>query len=195
MSRMLRSVRKEIILDFEQSVVRQSFDAGGQPFGVASSIQSGSLIFTPSKRTHYNVSQGILSSEESPSKRNLLSTPIARNPRLQNFSSGTGECRSSGDVGGFHTELKLRRADGTEVEWWVIMLAYYAYKLHPRVDSASKIQEPEDVDWVILVELLNLYIDPRGYKVILEMMIHRPCGAFNMSATCIQGDKCTKSFP
>ncbi|GKF48540.1 hypothetical protein Tco_0141791, partial [Tanacetum coccineum] len=61
------------------------------------------------------------------------------------------------------------------------------------VDSASKIQEPKDVDRVILAELPDPQIDPRGYKVVSEMMIHGPCGTVNMSA--MQGDKCTMSFP
>ncbi|GKB30132.1 hypothetical protein Tco_0869533 [Tanacetum coccineum] len=42
---------------------------------------------------------------------------------------------------GFHTELKLRRADGRGEERRVTMLAYYAYRLHPmcvyRVSSYS----------------------------------------------------------
>ncbi|GJW09054.1 DNA helicase [Tanacetum coccineum] len=57
------------------------------------------------------------------------------------------------------------------------------------VDSTSKIQEPEDVDWVISAELPDPHIDPRGYKVVSEMMINGPCSAVNMSATCMQGDK------
>ncbi|GJX83123.1 DNA helicase [Tanacetum coccineum] len=194
---------------------------------------------------------------------------------------------------GFHTELKLRRADGSEEERQVMMLAYYAYQLHPRdyttlfkegsgmalklvtklyfqclsygglaiykkiygryleltaadrpvivcrvfeqkihaflnflksekifgtvtgvlyivefqkrglphchtllwVDSANKIQEPKDVDRVISAELPDPQIDPHTYKFVSEMMIHGSCGAINMSATCMQGDKCTKSFP
>ncbi|GJY62727.1 DNA helicase [Tanacetum coccineum] len=62
------------------------------------------------------------------------------------------------------------------------------------VDSASKIQEPEDVDRLISAELPDPQTDPEGYKVISEMMIHGPCGAANMSATCMQGNKCTKEF-
>ncbi|GKF25710.1 hypothetical protein Tco_0081604 [Tanacetum coccineum] len=62
-------------------------------------------------------------------------------------------------------------------------------------DSTSKIQEPEDIDRVISSELPDIQIDPHGYKVVLEMMIHGPCGVVNMSATCKQGDKCTKNFP
>ncbi|GKD42147.1 DNA helicase, partial [Tanacetum coccineum] len=43
------------------------------------------------------------------------------------------------------------------------------------VDSASKIQDPKYVDRVILAELPDPQIDPRGYKVVSEMMIHGPC--------------------
>ncbi|GJT92567.1 DNA helicase [Tanacetum coccineum] len=43
------------------------------------------------------------------------------------------------------------------------------------VDSASKIQEPKDVDRVISAELPDPQIDPRSYKVVSEMMIHGPC--------------------
>ncbi|GJS42848.1 DNA helicase [Tanacetum coccineum] len=63
------------------------------------------------------------------------------------------------------------------------------------VDSASKIQEPEDVDRLISAELPDPQADPQGYKVVSEMMIHEPYDAANMSVTCMQGDKCTKGFP
>ncbi|GJW37723.1 DNA helicase [Tanacetum coccineum] len=101
---------------------------------------------------------------------------------------------------GFHTELKLRQADGSENKRRVTMLAYYAYQLHTQcglphchtlvwVDSASKIQEPEDVDRLISAELPDPQTNPQGYKVVSGMMIHGPCGAANMSSTCMQGDK------
>ncbi|GJV28186.1 DNA helicase [Tanacetum coccineum] len=111
---------------------------------------------------------------------------------------------------GFHTELKLRQAGGSENERRVMMLTYYAYQLHPRggprymyahyldalaicrkLDSVSKIQEPEDVDRLILAELPDPQTNPQGYKVVSEMMIHGPCGA----ATCMQVNKCIKGFP
>ncbi|GJX26664.1 DNA helicase [Tanacetum coccineum] len=63
------------------------------------------------------------------------------------------------------------------------------------VDSESKIQGHEDVNGLISAELPDLQTDPQGYKVVLEMMIHGPCGDVNMSATCMQRDKCTKNFP
>ncbi|GJT22006.1 hypothetical protein Tco_0891943 [Tanacetum coccineum] len=52
------------------------------------------------------------------------------------------------------------------------------------VDSASKIQSPEDVDRFISAKLPDLNVDPHRYKIVLEMMIHGPCGAANLSAPC-----------
>ncbi|GKA38408.1 DNA helicase [Tanacetum coccineum] len=50
------------------------------------------------------------------------------------------------------------------------------------VDSTSKIQSPEDVDRFILAKLPDPNVDPHGYKIVLEMMIHGPCRAANLSA-------------
>ncbi|GJS14943.1 DNA helicase [Tanacetum coccineum] len=63
------------------------------------------------------------------------------------------------------------------------------------VDSESKIRSPEDVDRFILAELPDPSVDPQGYKIVSEMMMHGPCGPANPSATCTQGDKCNKIFP
>nr|GEX73577.1 helitron helicase-like domain-containing protein [Tanacetum cinerariifolium] len=67
------------------------------------STQSGSPTLTSSKRARYNVSQRTLSSEESPSKRNRLSTLRARNTRLPKITSATGQCHSSGHIGASDT--------------------------------------------------------------------------------------------
>ncbi|GJV54521.1 hypothetical protein Tco_1450262 [Tanacetum coccineum] len=63
------------------------------------------------------------------------------------------------------------------------------------VDSKSKIKSAEDVDQYISAELLDPRIDPDGYNIVSEMMMHGPCGAANMKASCMKGDKCGKSFP
>ncbi|GJV77845.1 hypothetical protein Tco_1509429 [Tanacetum coccineum] len=135
-TRMPRSMGKEIILDFEQLAVRmapskwdsrrvrlkpryyrddrygclfqqsgsvetqgQSSDMGGKPFGVAS---TGFLLTTGDNIDFIPV--GMLSFEESPLKRNCLSTPRARNAHLQKFTSATGQCRSFGHTGGVSYE-------------------------------------------------------------------------------------------
>ncbi|GJU05005.1 DNA helicase [Tanacetum coccineum] len=63
------------------------------------------------------------------------------------------------------------------------------------VDSESKIKSAEDVDKYISAELPDPRIDPDGYNIVSETMMHGPCGAANMKASCIKGDKCGKSFP
>ncbi|GKF83482.1 hypothetical protein Tco_0245138, partial [Tanacetum coccineum] len=45
---------------------------------------------------------------------------------------------------GFHTELKLRRANGSKRERWVMMLTYYAYQLHPRQNRLDFIRKKQN---------------------------------------------------
>ncbi|GKA96641.1 DNA helicase [Tanacetum coccineum] len=63
------------------------------------------------------------------------------------------------------------------------------------VDSASRIRIVEDVDRFISAELPDPRIDPEGYNVVSELMMHGPCGAVSMKAPCMKGDKCSKKFP
>ncbi|XP_071718050.1 uncharacterized protein [Rutidosis leptorrhynchoides] len=52
-----------------------------------------------------------------------------------------------------------------------------------------------NIDDYILAELPDPTIDPLGYKVVSEFMIHGPCGAINVSAPCVDHFVCTKKFP
>ncbi|GJW62962.1 DNA helicase [Tanacetum coccineum] len=63
------------------------------------------------------------------------------------------------------------------------------------VDSASKIRMPEQVDQFISAELPDPTIDPDGYRVVSELMMHDPCGAANLKASCMKASKCSKNFP
>nr|GEU97982.1 DNA helicase [Tanacetum cinerariifolium] len=63
------------------------------------------------------------------------------------------------------------------------------------VDSAIRIRIAEDVDPFILAELPDLRIDPEGYNVVLELMMHGPCGAVSLKSPYMKGDKCSKKFP
>ncbi|GJT65827.1 DNA helicase [Tanacetum coccineum] len=63
------------------------------------------------------------------------------------------------------------------------------------VTGESKIKEAQDVDRFVSVELPDPEVDPEGYRVVSEMMMHGPCGAAKMSAPCMKGDKCSKNFP
>ena len=63
------------------------------------------------------------------------------------------------------------------------------------ISSADRIQTAQDVDRYISAELPDPVIDPQGYKIVSEMMMHGPCGAANLNAPCMDGANCTKNFP
>ncbi|GJX35011.1 DNA helicase [Tanacetum coccineum] len=37
--------------------------------------------------------------------------------------------------------------------------------------------------------------DPKGYKLVTELMMHGPCGSANLDAPCMQNGPCNKHFP
>nr|GEV76490.1 DNA helicase [Tanacetum cinerariifolium] len=55
------------------------------------------------------------------------------------------------------------------------------------VIGASRIRIVKDVDRFISVELSNPRIDPEGYNVVSELMMHGPCGAVSLKAPCMKG--------
>ncbi|GJS83376.1 DNA helicase [Tanacetum coccineum] len=63
------------------------------------------------------------------------------------------------------------------------------------VDSKNKITDASQIDEYISAELPDPVKDPKGYKLVSELMLHGPCGAANLSAPCTQNGTCNKSFP
>nr|GEU70813.1 DNA helicase [Tanacetum cinerariifolium] len=63
------------------------------------------------------------------------------------------------------------------------------------MDSASRIRIAEDVDRFISAKLPDPRIDPEGYNIVSELMMHGPCGAVSLKAPCIKGDKYSKKNP
>ncbi|GJX86457.1 DNA helicase [Tanacetum coccineum] len=63
------------------------------------------------------------------------------------------------------------------------------------VDLKNKITDASHIDEYIFAELPDPVKDPRGYKVVSELMLHGPCGAANLSAPCTQNGTCNKKFP
>ena len=51
------------------------------------------------------------------------------------------------------------------------------------------------VDGFICAEIPDLSVDPLGYALVDEFMIHGPCGHYNKNCPCMQGDRCSKHFP
>ncbi|GJX31614.1 DNA helicase [Tanacetum coccineum] len=54
------------------------------------------------------------------------------------------------------------------------------------VDSKSELQDAQHIDEFIFAEILDPVKDSRGYKLVTELMMHRPCGSANSSASCTE---------
>ncbi|GJW45845.1 DNA helicase, partial [Tanacetum coccineum] len=63
------------------------------------------------------------------------------------------------------------------------------------VDSKDKIQNASEVDRCISAELPDPDTDPKGYRVVSEMMVHGPCGLLHSDAVCMKEGKFGKNFP
>ena len=64
------------------------------------------------------------------------------------------------------------------------------------VRESHRVRAHTDVDRYVSAELPDPAVDPEGYRVISEFMMHGPCGLVNPSAPCMRGsDVCTKKFP
>ncbi|WVZ62106.1 hypothetical protein U9M48_011891, partial [Paspalum notatum var. saurae] len=56
-------------------------------------------------------------------------------------------------------------------------------------------QTAEDVDKYISAELPDPKVDPLGFSLVQEFMIHGPCGHANPSSQCMKDGKCSKRYP
>ncbi|KAI9558408.1 hypothetical protein GHT06_015188 [Daphnia sinensis] len=63
------------------------------------------------------------------------------------------------------------------------------------IDERDAPATAEDVDATICAEIPNRTTHPRLYKSVMTHMIHGPCGLTNTKSPCMDGDKCSKSFP
>lgn len=63
------------------------------------------------------------------------------------------------------------------------------------LDNEYKCKTPEDIDSIISSKLPSQLLDPLGYEVVSQLMMHGPCGVANPSCTCMKDNKCSKYFP
>nr|GEX85778.1 DNA helicase [Tanacetum cinerariifolium] len=62
------------------------------------------------------------------------------------------------------------------------------------VDSKNKLQDAQQIDNYISTEIPNSVHDPRGYKLVTELMMHEPSGASSSCAACMQEGSCSRHF-
>lgn len=63
------------------------------------------------------------------------------------------------------------------------------------IDSKSKPRTVAEIDKIICAEIPNRRIDPLGYHLVTQHMIHGPCGSDRPSSPCMARGKCTRHFP
>ena len=51
------------------------------------------------------------------------------------------------------------------------------------------------IDHFICAEIPDIELDPLGYALVDEFMIHGSCGNDNKKCPCMKDDKCSKNFP
>ncbi|XP_063980943.1 uncharacterized protein LOC135164482 [Diachasmimorpha longicaudata] len=72
------------------------------------------------------------------------------------------------------------------------------YFLVSHVDGYIRLNDkirPEEIEQIISAEIPDPLIDQELFGIVSKHMIHGPCGAFNMTSSCMENGKCKKKFP
>ncbi|GJT02293.1 DNA helicase [Tanacetum coccineum] len=62
-------------------------------------------------------------------------------------------------------------------------------------DESIRPRRDEDIDMYVSAKLPAQHADLQGYRIVSELMMHRPCGLANPFTACTQNSKCKKDFP
>ncbi|XP_073424135.1 LOW QUALITY PROTEIN: uncharacterized protein [Dendrobates tinctorius] len=63
------------------------------------------------------------------------------------------------------------------------------------LDSLSKLRTEADIDNIVWAEIPDETIYPQLHNIVLQHMIHGPCGEHNPNSPCMDLGKCSKGFP
>lgn len=63
------------------------------------------------------------------------------------------------------------------------------------LESNTKDPRPSFIDSIISAEIPDKSVDPLGYSIVDEFMVHGPCGELNKKCACMKNNRCSKFFP
>ena len=68
---------------------------------------------------------------------------------------------------------------------------HFLFWLHPD----NKFRDPEQVDKFISAEIPNAKKNPLAHCIVVDFMMHGPCGYAKTVAPCMKNSSCSKKFP
>src|SRR4051812_1738972 len=64
-----------------------------------------------------------------------------------------------------------------------------------RLKESTNDPSPSFIDQFICAELPDPLLDPLGYALVDEFMVHGSCGDYNVRCACMKNNSCSKRFP
>ncbi|KAJ1686825.1 hypothetical protein LUZ63_010753 [Rhynchospora breviuscula] len=123
-------------------------------------------------------------------RRIVLPPSYVGSPRymFQNYQDAIAVCRHLGPPHLFITftliymvEFQKRGLPHVHIVLWLA--------------EQNSLSDARTIDRVISAELPEPSLDPDGYSVVSQFMVHGPCGASRPHSPCMQDGNCTKRFP
>ncbi|GJW89594.1 DNA helicase [Tanacetum coccineum] len=115
--------------------------------------------------------------------RTFTGGPRVFEQKVKDFLTFLKEVKTFGDVSAVLYAIKFQKRGLPHCHTWLW------------VDSKNEMQDAQQIDNYISAEIPDSVQDPRGYKLVRRLMMHRPCGAASPSAACMQHGSCSKHFP
>ena len=106
----------------------------------------------------------------------------------------------------FHQKLKKLLTDITHSNIFGPILAYvYIIEFQKRglphahilliLDPSCRPKSADDYDKYVSAESPNQLLAPELYQIVIQHMIHGPCGQANKNCPCMENGTCTKQYP